>query len=340
MATTGGQAEGSAPVCWFTPGLDPAGCLVQGTCSRVQPPRRQLQQGQQQLQLQSTMTLCSCDTFNQDAPRKAAHSSSGGGLPLTVWYVNEFLYSAWQLGTVCGRQRGSWGRNKVGSAGWETAALKQALRGRQRAEAVRQGGNCCATGSATPRCMSCPIRQIPCNCPWHAEQHLTPSTHIEDEADAQRLQDLVPRGVVVAAQEQEARHDFRGEGRGRLGRRRSGRSTRLHRRHLQPVPADGAGLAAVVLQHMVASGERSGGRQQRGSRRERRLQPTVSGQCDGNGMQTLAARQPPDARHDSVRRHRRAPRARASASCWQRAVPNRAQPCRRRRLRCTLAACA
>ena len=36
------------------------------------------------------------------APKKAKHSWKSGGEVLTVWYVNEFLYSSGHAGTVCG----------------------------------------------------------------------------------------------------------------------------------------------------------------------------------------------------------------------------------------------
>lgn len=39
------------------------------------------------------------------APRKAKHSWKSGGEVLTVWYVNEFLYSSGHAGTVCGAQQ-------------------------------------------------------------------------------------------------------------------------------------------------------------------------------------------------------------------------------------------
>jgi hypothetical protein len=38
-------------------------------------------------------------------PRKVKHSSNSGGASSTVWYVNVFLYSAGQVGTVCRAQQ-------------------------------------------------------------------------------------------------------------------------------------------------------------------------------------------------------------------------------------------
>lgn len=104
------------------------------------------------------------------------------------------------------------------------------------------------------------------------------------------------RGRHAPAQEEEARQDFRGEGRGGLHRRLRGGAAR---RHLEPVAAHAAGLAAMVL-HTNGEGRATRPGLRRPRRRRAAAHQTSAVGCAAGGGRAAHFRPPASTPHVMV----------------------------------------